>query len=238
MKRTILSIALTSVLAACGSAGSDSAQPSAPEASQPAQVQQAEQPKLPETSLPPTTLHEAEKAPEVVPEVKPEPQPEPQPKIDVMKESDHLDPMSDQTGTPFEAPKAEEVPVPEWQQKFLNMGVARAVAEYRMIGESIKLELVAEMGDGVDAWIKKDVERCLADTVETFRHQTETNKVQSSLMCTGQAYGYWAIVNGVAGTEGSPRQCLEKGYCGYMFKQYDMTADPAFNPTSGLDGQF
>lgn len=234
MKRTILSIALTSLLAACGSAGGD-VQPATPAVQQTEQVQQSEQPKLPETSLPPTTLAEPEKATEAAPEVKPEPE---TPKVDAMKESGYLDPMSDATGTPFEAPKAEEEPVPEWQQKFLNLGVARAVVEYRMVGESLKLELAAEMGHGVDAWIKKDVERCLADTVETFRHQTETNKAQSTLMCTGQAYGYWAIVNGTSGTEGSPRQCLEKGYCGYMFKQYDLTADPAFQPTNGLDGQF
>ena len=233
MNRTIISLALTSLLAACGSAGSDSAQPQVAE--QPAQVQQAEQPKLPETSLPPTTLVEPEKAPEAAPEVKPEPE---QPKVDAMKESEYLDPMSDTTGTPFEAPKAEEEPVPEWQQKFLNMGIARAVIEYRMVGESLKLELAAEMGHGVDAWIKKDVERCIADTVETFRQQTETNKAQSTLMCTGQAYGYWAIVNGTSGTEGSPRQCLEKGYCGYMFRQYDLTADPVFSPTNGLDSGF
>lgn len=232
MKRTILSLALTSILAACGSAGSD-AQPAAHTGEQPTQAQQVEQPKLPETSLPPTTLVEAEKAPEV----KPQPEPE-QPRIDVMKESEFLDPMSDQSGTPFEAPKAEEEPVPEWKLKFLNLGVARAVAEYRMIGEGLRQELAAEMGAGVDAWIKADVERCLADTVETFRHQTETNKAQSEAMCTGQAYGYWAIVNGTAGTEGSPRQCLEKGYCGYMFKQYDLTADPAFQPTNGLDSEF
>lgn len=233
MKRTILTIALTSLLAACGSAGSD-AQPAAPVARGPAQEQQAGQPKLPETSLPPTTLAEPEKAPEVAPEVTPEPE---QPKVDVMKESDYLDPTSGQAGTPFKAPEAEEEPVAEWQKKFLNLGVARAVAEYRMVGESLKLELAAEMGHGVDAWIKKDVERCLADTVETFRQQTETNKAQSTLMCTGQAYGYWALVNGTSGTEGTPRQCLEKGYCGYMFKQYDLTADPVFAPTNGLDGR-
>ena len=232
MKRTILSIALTSILAACGSAGSD-AQHAAQVIEQPEQARQAEQPKLPETSLPPTTLVEVEKAYESTPEVTTE-----QPKIDVMKESEYLDPMSDQSGTPFEPPKAEEQPVPEWQQKFLNLGVARAVAEYRMMGEQLKFELAAEMGDGVDAWIKKDVERCIANTVETFRNQTETNKAQSLAMCTGQAYGYWAIVNGTAGTEGAPRQCLEKGYCGYMFKQYDLTADPVFVPTNGLDSRF
>ena len=232
MKRTILSLVLSSVLAACGSAGSD-AQSLPPVAEQPSQAQQVEQPKLPETSLPPTALTEVEKAPEVTPEFTPE-----QPKIDAMKESDHLDPVSDATGTPFEAPKAEEEPVPTWVQKFLNLGVARAVVEYRMIGESLKLDLAAEMGAGVDAWIKKDVERCIADTVETFRHQTETSKAQSGAMCTGQAYGYWAIVNGTSGTEGSPRQCLEKGYCGYMFKQYDLTADPVFQPTNGLDAEF
>lgn len=234
MKRTILAIALTSILAACGSAGSD-AQSVNTQAEQPAQVRQAEQPKLPETSLPPTTLAEVEKAPEVAaPEAAPEPE---RPKIDVMKESDYLDPVSDQSGTPFEAPKAEEAEVPAWQLKFLNLGVARAVAEYRMIGESLKLELATEMGAGVDTWIKTDVERCLADTVETFRHQTETNKAQSTLMCTGQAYGYWALVNGTSGTEGTPRQCLEKGYCGYMFRQYDLTADPVFAPMNGLDSQ-
>jgi hypothetical protein len=31
---------------------------------------------------------------------------------------------------------------------------------------------------------------------------------------------------------------MERGYCGYMFKQYDQTADPVFQPTNGLDGRF
>lgn len=241
MKRTILSLALTSLLAACGSASESPAPVTAP------QAQQSE--RQPSTELPPTTLSQTEEpasqvAPQVVepaPEAKPEPQPEPEaPKIDVLKESEHLDPMSDMTGTPFEAPKAEEEPVPDHILKFLNMGVARAVVEYKMVGEALKFDLATEMGEGVDAWIKKESERCIADTAETFRQQTELNSKQSSAMCRGQAYGYWALVNGVtAQTEGTPRQCLEKGYCGFMFKQYDLTAaEPLVSPMNGLDSEF
>lgn len=195
MKRTILSIALTSILAACGS-GSD-AQPVAPE-------QQQEQPKL-----------------------------------DPIKESEYLDPMSGQSGIPFEAPKVEEAPVGEWDIKFLNQGVARAILEYKMVGEPLKAELAVEMGEGVDAWIKKDVERCIAGTMPNVVNE-EKRAPLVRLVCTGQAYGYWALVNGVAGTEGTPRQCLEKGYCGFMFKQYDLSPSevPFGLPTNGLDSEF
>lgn len=205
MKRTIISIALTSILAACG-AGSD-AQPVAPGQKKPVeQVQPVAQEQQVE-----------------------------QPKIDPIAQHDQLDPMSNSVGTPFEGPKVEEEPVPEWQLKFLNMGVVRAILEYKMVGEPLKAELAAEMGAGVDAWIKADTERCITDTTPTLKVETEIRKQQLTVMCTGQAYGYWALVNGTAGTEGTPRQCLEKGYCGYMFRQYDLTADPALAPMNGLD---
>lgn len=199
MKRTLLSLALTSVLAACGSA----ADTAAPEPVSP--TQQAE-----------VTLAE-------------------QPKIDVAVMTDHLAPLSAVGGTPFEAPVVDEAPVSGDEEKYLNLGVARAVMEYRMVGESLKQGLAAEMGAGVDAWIKADVARCVAERAETFNGLSEITQVQSQAMCIGQAYGYWALVNGTAGTEGSPRQCLEKGYCGYMFKQYDLSADPAFAPVNMLD---
>lgn len=205
MKRTIISLALTSLLAACG-AGSDGTNPAAPEQQEPQQQAQSVAP-------------------------------EQQPKIDVMKEHDQLDPMSNSVGTPFEAPKVEEEPVPEWQLKYLNMGVARAVIEYRMVGEALKAELAPEMGDGVDAWIKSDTERCIADTMPTVINE-EKRAPLVKLLCTGQAYGYWALVNGVASTEGTPRQCLEKGYCGYMFREYDLSKDPLINPTDGIDSEF
>ena len=199
MKRTILSLALTSVLAACGSAAdTDTPEPVAP-------AQQAE-----------VTLAE-------------------QPKIDVAVMTGHLDPLSAVGGTPFEAPAVDEAPVSGDEEKYLNLGVARAVMEYRMVGESLKQGLAAEMGVGVDAWIKADVARCVSERAETFNGLSEITQAQSQAMCIGQAYGYWALVNGTAGTEGSPRQCLEKGYCGYMFKQYDLSADPAFAPVNMLD---
>lgn len=199
MKRTLLPLALTSVLAACGSA----ADTAAPESVSP--TQQAE-----------VTLAE-------------------QPKIDVAVMTDHLDPLSAVGGTPFEAPVVDETPVSGDEEKYLNLGVARAVMEYRMVGESLKQGLAAEMGAGVDAWIKVDVARCVAERAETFNGLSEITQVQSQAMCIGQAYGYWALVNGTAGTEGSPRQCLEKGYCGYMFRRYDLSADPAFAPVNMLD---
>lgn len=209
MKRTILSVALTSILAACG-AGSD-AQPVAPE-----QQEQHQQ----------------------VTPVAPEQQPEPQ-RIDPIKESEYLDPMSQQAGLPFEAPKAEEEqPIGDWEAKYLNTGVARAIIEYKMVGESLKAELAAEMGEGFDAWIKKDVERCVADTEPTLKNP-ELRLYWAKVVCTGQAYGYWALVNGTAGTEGTPRQCFEQGKCGFMFRQYDLSAsEPLVNPMSGIDNSF
>ena len=208
MKRSFLPLALTSVLAACGSA----ADAPTPEPVTPAQQAEVT---LPEATLPPTTLAEPAPAPE-------------QPKIDVAAPSDFLDPMSNTSGTPFEVPATDEAPVAEGDLKFLNIGVARAVMEYRMVGESLKWGLAGAMGQGVDAWIEMEVARCRADANETFRYQTELNQAQSRDVCIGQAYGFWALVNGTASTEGSPRQCLEKGYCGYMFRQYDLSADPAF----------
>ena len=196
MNRTIIAMALTSILAACGS-GSDK---------QPVAQGQQEQ---------------VERVQPVASEQQVE-----QPKIDPIAQTGYLDPMSGQSGTPFEAPSAEEAPVSEWDVKYLNQGVARAILEYKMVGEPLKAELAAEMGEGVDAWIKKDVERCVSDTMPSVINE-EKRAPLVKLMCTGQAYGYWALVNGTSGTKGTPRQCLEKGYCGYMFEQYDVLPLPA-----------
>lgn len=232
MKRTILAIALTSLLAACGSASESQvpvqvATQAAPEVQQPAS-----------TELPPTTLPAVV---EQAPEVKPEPQPEPEtPKIDPAAQSDFLDPMSDKTGLPFEAPKAEEEPIGEWEAKYLHAGVVRAIVEYKMVGEALKFDLATEMGQGVDAWIKLETERCTEDAVAALRTYSDGKRASVKAMCTGQAYGYWALVNGVtAETEGTPRQCLEKGYCGFIFRRYDVTAtEPLVGPMSGLDAGF
>ena len=229
MKRTILAIALTSILAACGSAGDQ--QPEAPVT----QVAQQEQQQHTSTGLAPTTLPAAV---EQAPEVKPEPLPEPEvQKIDPAASHSFNDPVAGTEPLPFAAPKAEEEPVLDRDLKYLNMGVARAIVEYQMVGEALKAELAAEMGEGVDAWIKKDTERCHAETVESFRSYADWKAADAKAMCTGQAYGYWALVNGTAGTEGTPRQCLEKGYCGFMFKQYSLTTDLPFGLTNGLDDQ-
>lgn len=225
MKRTILSLALTSILAACGSAGNQ--QPEAPVT--PAVQQEQQQPAS--TELPPTVM--------VAPEAAPERQPEPQ-KIAPAAQSDYLDPMSDKTGLPFESPKVEEEPIGGWEVKYLNQGVARAIVEYKMVGEVLKLDLATEMGAGIDAWLKLETERCTTDAVAALRTYSDSKAASVKAMCTGQAYGYWALVNGVtAETEGTPRQCLEKGYCGFIFRQYDVTADtPLVNPMNGLDTEF
>lgn len=117
------------------------------------------------------------------------------------------------------------------------MWALRAIAEYKMVGEILKTDLAAEMGEGVDAWIKKDVTRCITSTAETFVNQNDWHYYQSSAMCMGWAYGNWALVNGIAGTEGTPRQCLERGYCGFLFKEYDLTLPevPFIHTTDGLD---
>lgn len=226
MKRTILAIALTSILAACGSAGN-----SQPETTVTPVVQQGQQQPA-STELPPTVI-----MPEVAPEAKPEQQPEPQ-KIDPAAQSDYLDPMSDKNGLPFEAPKAEEEPIGEWEAKYLHAGVVRAIVEYKMVGEALKFDLATEMGQGVDAWIKLEAERCTEDAVAALRTYSDGKAASVRAMCTGQAYGYWALVNGVTEqTLGTPRQCLEKGYCGFIFRQYDVTTDLPFGLTNGLDGQ-
>lgn len=228
MKHTILSLALTSLLAACGSASNQ--QPEVPVT--PAAQQEQQQPAS--TELPPTVI-----APEVTPEAKPESQPEPQ-KIDPATQSDYLDPMSDKTGLPFEAPKAEEEPIGEWEAKYLHAGVVRAIVEYKMVGEALKFDLATEMGEGMDAWIKLETERCTEDAVTALRTYSDSKAASVRAMCTGQAYGYWALVNGVTEqTLGTPRQCLEKGRCGFIFRQYDVTTtEPLVSPMSGLDTEF
>lgn len=157
--------------------------------------------------------------------------------IKVEEQSPYLSPQNGQTGMPFAVPFANEAPIHPVQMKYLNVGVARAIAEYKMVGEILKTDLAAEMGEGVDAWIKKDVTRCIASTAETFANQNDLDYYQSSAMCMGWAYGNWALVNGIAGTEGTPRQCLEKGYCGFLFKEYDLTLPevPFIRTTDGLD---
>lgn len=157
--------------------------------------------------------------------------------IKVGEQSPYLSPLNDQTGVPFAVPFAYEAPIDPVQMKYLNVGVARAIAEYKMVGEILKTDLAAEMGEGVDAWIKKDVTRCITSTAETFVNQNDWNYYQSSALCMGWAYGNWALVNGTAGTEGTPRQCLEKGYCGFLFKEYDLTLPevPRIPTTGGLD---
>lgn len=159
--------------------------------------------------------------------------------IKVEEQSPYISPMNEQTGVTFAVPFAYEEPIDPVQMKYLNVGVARAIAEYKMVGEALKADLAAEMGEGIDAWIKKDVTRCIASTAETFINQNDWNYYQSSAMCMGWAYGNWALVNGIAGTEGTPRQCLEGGYCGFLFKEYDLTLPkvPFIPTTDGLDGE-
>lgn len=161
--------------------------------------------------------------------------PTPQEPIKVEEQSQYYSPLNERMGTPF----AFEAPIDPVQMKYLNVGVARAIAEYKMVGEILKTDLAAEMGEGVDAWIKKDVARCIASTVETFINQNDWYNYQSSAMCIGWAYGNWALVNGIAGTEGTPLQCLEKGYCGFLFKEYDLSLpeQPFGHQTGGLDGE-
>lgn len=128
------------------------------------------------------------------------PQQEP---IKVEEQSPYLSPRNEQTGVPYAVPFAYEEPIDPVQMKYLNVGVARAIAEYKMVGEALKADLAAEMGEGIDAWIKKDVTRCIAPTAETFINQNDWYYYQSSAMCMGWAYGNWALVNGIAGSEGT-----------------------------------
>lgn len=164
------------------------------------------------------------------------PQQEP---IKVEEQSPYFSPMDERKGVMFAVPFANEEPIDQVQMKYLNIGVARAIAEYKMVGEALKSDLAAEMGEGIDAWIKKSVTRCIALTAETFINQNDWNYYQSSAMCMGWAYGNWALVNGIAASEGTPRQCLERGYCGFMFKQYDLSLPelPFGHLTDGLDSE-
>lgn len=163
----------------------------------------------------------------------------PQEPIKVEEQTPYLSPRNEQTGVPYAVPFANEAPIDPVQMKYLNVCVARAIAEYKMVGEALKADLATEMGEGIDAWIKKDVSRCIASTAETFINQNDWDYYQSSAMCMGWAYGNWALVNGIAGSEGTARQCLEKGYCGFMFKQYDLSLPelPFGHLTGGLDSE-
>lgn len=159
--------------------------------------------------------------------------------IKVEEQSPYHSPMNERTGVPFAIPFAYEAPIDPMQMKYLNVGVARAIAEYKMVGEALKADLAAEMGEGFDAWTKKGTTRCIASTAETFIDQNDWYYYQSSAMCIGWTYGNWALVNGIAGTEGTPRQCLEKGYCGFLFKEYDLTLPevPFIPTTDGFDSE-
>lgn len=163
----------------------------------------------------------------------------PQEPIKVDEQSPYHSPMNERMGVPFAVQFANEEPIDPVQMKYLNIGVARAIAEYKMVGEILKTDLAADMGEGADAWIKKDVTRCIASTAETFINHNDWYYYQSSAMCMGWAYGNWAPVDGIAGTEGTPRQCLEKGYCGFSFKEYDLTLPevPFIPTTGGLDSE-
>lgn len=73
--------------------------------------------------------------------------------IKVEEQSPYLSPRNEQTGVPYAVPFVYEEPIDPVQMKYLNVGVARAIAEYRMVGESLKTDLATEMGEGIDAWI-------------------------------------------------------------------------------------
>lgn len=47
---------------------------------------------------------------------------------------------------PYAVPFAHEEPIDPVQMKYLNVGVARAIAEYKMVGEVLKAVLAAETG--------------------------------------------------------------------------------------------
>lgn len=70
----------------------------------------------------------------------------PQEPIKVEDQSPYRSPMNEQTGVPFAIPFAYEAPIDPVQLKYLNVGVARAIAEYKMVGEILKTDLARRNG--------------------------------------------------------------------------------------------
>ena len=80
------------------------------------------------------------------------PQQEP---IKVEEQTPYLSPRNDQTGVPYAVPFVYEEPIDPVQMKYLNVGVARAIAEYKMVGEALKSDLAAEMGKALTLGSRK-----------------------------------------------------------------------------------
>lgn len=64
----------------------------------------------------------------------------PQEPFKVEEQSPYHSPMNERTGVPFAVPFAYEAPIDSVQMKYLNVGVARAIAEYKMVGEILKTD--------------------------------------------------------------------------------------------------
>lgn len=71
--------------------------------------------------------------------------------IKVEEQSPYLSPQNEQTGVPFAVQFAYEALIGPAQMKYPNVGVSRAIAEYKMVGEILKTDLAVELGEGVDA---------------------------------------------------------------------------------------
>ena len=183
------------LLAACGG-GSDSSAAPSPKTGQVAQQEQPQQ-EQPQQEQP------QQKEEEKVEEKK-------DPSIEYFE---YLDPYSDTYEPPYEVPSWDHEPrrvgdtYPSLSiQKFINLGIVRIINENKMVEGALAADLKAEMA-GMSF-----------DKDQTYVAPAEDEIYNA--MCVGIGYAYWALVHGTEGTKGNPYQCVNKGYCGYIFDWY------------------
>ena len=107
--------------------------------------------------------------------------------------------------------------------KWINIGVVRSINENKMTMGDLAKHIAAEMeGMSFDRAMDKYAGEC--QNQDNFRGlDVEAYKevvYQYIGACIGAAYGYWALVHGTEDTKGNPYQCVNNGFCGYMFDWY------------------
>ena len=106
--------------------------------------------------------------------------------------------------------------------KWVNIGVVRSINENKMTGGELVKQLAEEMEDmSFDRVMHKYAGECQnQDNFSGLGEEEKESEYQYLGACIGAAYGYWALVHGTEGTKGNPYQCVNRGFCGYIFDWY------------------
>lgn len=106
--------------------------------------------------------------------------------------------------------------------KWINIVVVRSINENKMMGGELVKQLAEEMkGMTFDRAMNKYADECQnQDNFSALSKEEKESEYQYLGACIGAAYGYWAMVHGTEETKGNPYQCVNKGFCGYIFDWY------------------